>query len=99
MAAENMAGARQTPLFAAFPKMFMPFVVILPGIAAVALMGCAANASYEARRRPRLRSSLTTLMAQFYPSGMLGIGLTALDGFVHVGYGGKCDCIQHGIHI
>ncbi len=38
MAADSMDGARQTPLFAAFPKIFMPFVVILPGIAAVALM-------------------------------------------------------------
>ncbi len=38
MAAENIHGARQTPLFAAFPKIFMPFMVILPGIAAVALM-------------------------------------------------------------
>src|SRR5213082_206140 len=38
MAAETMAGARQTPLIAAFPKIFMPFVVILPGVAAVALM-------------------------------------------------------------
>ena len=38
MAAETMRGARQTPLVAAFPKMFMPFIVILPGVAAVALM-------------------------------------------------------------
>src|SRR5215510_6720284 len=37
MAAEDMSGARRTPLIAAFPKMMIPFVVILPGIAALAL--------------------------------------------------------------
>lgn len=81
MAAETMAGARQTPVFAAFPKIFMPFVVILPGIAAVALMQSssgytlplkAAGGGYD------YDQVLTTLMAKFYPSGMLGIGLTAL---------------------
>ena len=37
MAANSMSAARQTPVIAAFPKMFMPFIVILPGIAALAL--------------------------------------------------------------
>ena len=81
MAAETMAGARQTPLFAAFPKLFMPFVVILPGVAAVALM----NSSHGDYTLPLKASGgydydqvLTTLMAKFYPSGMLGIGLTGL---------------------
>lgn len=80
MAADSMHGARQTPLFAAFPKMFMPFVVILPGIAAVALMKVT---HYTLPLDPQAggydyNQTLTTLMAQFYPSGMLGIGLTGL---------------------
>src|SRR6202043_1494404 len=37
MAADSMAAARRTPIMAAFPKMIMPFIVILPGLAAVAL--------------------------------------------------------------
>jgi SSS family solute:Na+ symporter len=81
MAAKDMAGARQTPLFAAFPKIFMPFVVILPGIAAVALMKI--GNGYELPLNTtgggyNYNLVLTTLMAKFYPSGMLGIGLTAL---------------------
>lgn len=79
MAAESMSAARRTPLLAAFPKMVMPFIVILPGIAAMALtkMGSpyalpAKGASYD------YDQALTTLMAQFYPSGLLGVGLTAL---------------------
>jgi SSS family solute:Na+ symporter len=79
MAANSMSAARRTPLIAAFPKMIMPFIVILPGIAALALtkMGSGyalppKGAGYD------YDQALTTLMAQFYPSGMLGVGLTAL---------------------
>jgi SSS family solute:Na+ symporter len=79
MAANSMSAARRTPLIAAFPKMIMPFIVILPGIAALALtkMGSGyalppKGSSYD------YDQALTTLMAQFYPSGMMGVGLTAL---------------------
>lgn len=80
MAAETMAGARQTPLVAAFPKIFMPFVVILPGIAALALMSMSSGYTLPTKAGGGYNYDLvlTTLMAQFYPSGMLGIGLTAL---------------------
>ncbi len=37
MAAKNMTAARNTPLVAAVPKMFFPFLVILPGMIAIAL--------------------------------------------------------------
>jgi SSS family solute:Na+ symporter len=80
MAADTIHGARQTPLVAAFPKIFMPFVVILPGVAAVALMSM--SSGYTIPLKPgggyNYDLVLTTLMAKFYPSGMLGIGLTAL---------------------
>src|SRR4029079_13755102 len=37
MAADSMSAARRTPILAAIPKMLMPFIVIVPGIAALAL--------------------------------------------------------------
>src|SRR5579864_6080526 len=37
MAADSMTAARRTPLIAAIPKMFFPFLVILPGLIAIAL--------------------------------------------------------------
>jgi SSS family solute:Na+ symporter len=80
MAANSMAAGRRVPLIAAFPKMVMPFIVILPGIAALALTQTVGSGytlpvkgnSYD------YDVALTTLMAQFYPSGLLGVGLTAL---------------------
>jgi SSS family solute:Na+ symporter len=75
-----MSAARRTPLIAAFPKMFMPFVVIIPGIAAVALSRMAIGYAIPSKASggPDYDQVMTTLMAQFYPSGMLGVGLTAL---------------------
>src|SRR5215467_6119631 len=79
MAAESMSAARRTPLIAAFPKMVMPFIVIVPGIAALALSKLALGYSIPAKAGgPDYDQVLTTLMAQFYPSGMLGVGLTGL---------------------
>ncbi len=79
MAANSMSGARLTPIIGAFPKMFLPFIVIVPGIAAMALMKM--GVGYELPMKGGVYNydlALTTLMAQFYPSGLLGVGLTGL---------------------
>jgi SSS family solute:Na+ symporter len=79
MAANSMSAARRTPLMAAFPKMVIPFIVILPGIAAIALSHMSVGYSLPAKDGGLdYDQALTTLMAQFYPSGLLGVGLTAL---------------------
>ncbi len=79
MAADSMAAARRTPLMAAFPKMIMPFIVIVPGLAAVALAQMGTGYAMPMKTGgPDYDKVLTTLMSQFYPAGMLGIGLTAL---------------------
>jgi SSS family solute:Na+ symporter len=79
MAADSMAAARLTPIVGAFPKMFIPFVVILPGIAALALTKMDIGYSLPLKGDGYdYDQTITTLMAQFYPQGMLGVGLTAL---------------------
>ena len=93
MAADSMTAARRTPLIAAFPKMLFPFLVILPGMIALALtVGHAGDGddSREARSngaplidaagRAVLDYDLATpmMLVKLFPSGMLGLGLTAL---------------------
>jgi SSS family solute:Na+ symporter len=80
MAAESMSAARRTPILAAIPKMIMPFIVIVPGIAALALSKMAVGYDLPVKPDggPNYDMVLTTLMAKFYPAGMLGIGLTGL---------------------
>jgi solute:Na+ symporter, SSS family len=80
MAAESMSAARRTPIIAAFPKMLFPFLVILPGMLAIALH-TAGDAGFAL---PSKGGSLNydmvvpVMLARFFPSGMLGLGLTAL---------------------
>ena len=104
MAADSMTAARRTPLIAAVPKMFFPFLVILPGPdrAVVRPTPCTDRAvprsiavrrpdpakvtrarRGRARQRRASRCSTTTcaipkLLLRYFPTGMLGLGLTAL---------------------
>ena len=58
MAAKDMSAARRTPIIAAFPKMLFPFLVILPGMLAIAhdhARRRRALLASEQRRQPRLR--------------------------------------------
>ena len=91
MAAESMTAARRTPVIAAFPKMLFPFLVILPGMLALALTASgshvippkldgAGHPMVDALGRAVLDFDLATpsLLVKYFPSGMLGLGLTAL---------------------
>jgi SSS family solute:Na+ symporter len=79
MAARDMTDARNTPIVGSFPKMFIPFIVIVPGIAAVALAQMGAGYTLPTKAGgPDYDKVLISLMGQFYPTGMLGVGITAL---------------------
>ena len=80
MVAHDMNAARRTPILAAFPKMLMPFVVILPGLIAIAMTakGGGFQLPVKPDGGPNYNMALPSLLASLYPSGMLGIGLTAL---------------------
>ncbi len=88
MAADSMTAARRTPLIAAIPKMLFPFLVILPGMIALAMGGdvippklsTAGLPLLDAAGRPVLDYDLATpmMLVTLFPTGMLGLGLTAL---------------------
>jgi SSS family solute:Na+ symporter len=80
MIARNMSAACRTPVLAAFPKMFLPFIVIFPGLIALVLskMGLGFEMPMKADGRVDYDLTLPSLLAHYYPSGILGVGLTAL---------------------
>ena len=125
MAADSMSAARRTPLIAAIPKMFFPFLVILPGLIAVAVPAMTAQraapdssairyqgvviqasgdrlATAEVLRSskglipPKLDATgnpvvdsngkpqydydlaIPMMLLHYFPTGLLGLGLTAL---------------------
>ncbi len=83
MIAKNMSAAQRTPIIAAIPKMFMPLIVVLPGVIAIALTKSALDSGdyripIDATGGYDYTMTLPTLIAHYYPSGLLGVGITAL---------------------
>ncbi|HTS88839.1 MAG TPA: hypothetical protein VMG41_10140, partial [Gemmatimonadales bacterium] len=79
MAAESMQAARRTPLLAAVPKMLFPFLVIVPGMIAIALHSTRGGLlPLGSDGTPNYNLAMPVLLAHYLPSGLLGLGLTAL---------------------
>ena len=81
MAAKDMNSARRTPIIAAIPKMLFPALVILPGMIAIALLqkgGTGFQLPEAASGGPDYNMVVPAMLAQYFPNGLLGIGLTAL---------------------
>jgi solute:Na+ symporter, SSS family len=82
MAADSMSAARRTPLIAAIPKMFFPALVILPGMIAIALTYQSGGSGFALPKKPdgafNYDMAIPMMLAHYFPSGILGIGLTAL---------------------
>ncbi|GAA5156229.1 sodium:solute symporter family protein [Amycolatopsis dongchuanensis] len=85
MASKSMSAARRTPIIGAFPKMFIPFIVIIPGmIAAVTvteLMGDNKQALLDGKAAPsgaKFNDALLLLMRDVLPNGILGVAIAGL---------------------
>ncbi|HTK26549.1 MAG TPA: sodium:solute symporter family protein [Pyrinomonadaceae bacterium] len=82
MAADSMSAARRTPLIAAIPKMFFPFLVILPGMIAIALTHQVGQSGFALPAKPdgslNYDMAIPLMLGHYFPTGMLGVGLTAL---------------------
>jgi len=80
-AAESKAAARKVPLIGALPKMFIPFLIIIPGIIALVLMNDPAKGfilPMDAGGKPIYDYTIIMLLKQYLPAGVLGLGITAL---------------------
>jgi SSS family solute:Na+ symporter len=79
MAAESMTAARRTPLLAAIPKMLFPLLVIVPGMIVVALQQDGGpSLLVQSDGTVNYNMAMPALLAHYLPTGLLGLGLTAL---------------------
>ncbi|MFD4194639.1 MULTISPECIES: sodium:solute symporter family protein [Amycolatopsis] len=85
MASKSMSAAQRTPIIGAFPKMLIPFIVIIPGmIAAVTvteLQGENKQALIDGGSAPSgatFNDALLLLMRDLLPNGVLGVAIAGL---------------------
>ncbi|MDQ4053130.1 MAG: sodium:solute symporter family protein [Actinomycetota bacterium] len=85
MASKSISAARKTPIIGAFPKMFVPFIVILPGMIAAVLV--TEIAELKAGGSPTggasgdgvaYNDALLLLMRDLLPNGLLGLAIAGL---------------------
>ncbi|GAA4755832.1 sodium:solute symporter family protein [Nocardioides endophyticus] len=85
MASNSISSARKTPIIGAYPKMFIPFITIIPGMIAAVLVNeiaqvksgeaVAGGASGEG---VAYNDSLLYLMRDVLPNGLLGLAIAGL---------------------
>jgi len=73
LSAKDMSAAQRTPLIGALPKIFIPFLTIIPGLIALAIipkLGKSDALPYN--------DAIPLLMNQFLPNGVLGVAMAGL---------------------
>ncbi|PRY45712.1 SSS family solute:Na+ symporter [Geodermatophilus tzadiensis] len=78
MATKSMSAARSTPIIGAFPKMFVPFIVVIPGIIATVLVPEVVEARAASATDFDYNNSILLLIRDTLPNGLLGVALAGL---------------------
>jgi len=87
MASKSITAARMTPIIGAFPKMLIPFIVIVPGMIAAVLVGeltefkqleHSGDAAGAAATGVTYNDALLLLMRDVLPNGLLGVAIAGL---------------------
>ncbi|MFI6763642.1 sodium:solute symporter family protein [Micromonospora sp. NPDC050417] len=74
LSARNMSAARRTPIIAAYPKLLIPVVTVIPGlIALVTVQGLGASSGAL-----QYNNAIPLLMRDLLPNGVLGVAVTGL---------------------
>ncbi|MET7933857.1 sodium:solute symporter family protein [Streptomyces sp. NPDC005322] len=73
LSARNLSAAQRTPLIAAFPKMFIPLIVVVPGLIALVI-----EPDLGKKGGPQYNDAIPLLMRDLLPNGVLGMAVTGL---------------------
>ncbi len=84
LATHSISAARRTPIIGAYPKMFIPFIVVIPGMISAVLVPQIADYKAQLAVDPDFKGDVTYNQALLYlmkdalPNGLLGVGLAGL---------------------
>jgi solute:Na+ symporter, SSS family len=76
MASNSISAAQRSPIIGSFPKMFIPFIVIFPGMIAGVIIGDLASPPQGTE--PDYNNAILYMMRDLLPNGMLGVAITGL---------------------
>jgi SSS family solute:Na+ symporter len=78
MATKSLSAARSAPIIGSFPKMFIPFIVIIPGMIAAVLVNDVTTAKAAADPDFDYNNSILLLIRDVLPNGLLGVAIAGL---------------------
>jgi SSS family solute:Na+ symporter len=78
MATKSMSAARSTPIIGSFPKMFVPFIVVVPGMIAAVLVQETAEVTAGGDPGVTYNDSILLLIRDLLPNGLLGVAIAGL---------------------
>jgi SSS family solute:Na+ symporter len=78
LAAKDLRSAKMAPIIAAGFKMFIPFIVILPGLLGLVVLPHLTGASLAKGGAHSYNAVLPLMMVRYCGPGLLGLGVTAL---------------------
>jgi solute:Na+ symporter, SSS family len=78
MATNSMSAARSTPIIGSFPKMFVPFIVVIPGIIATVLVPEIQQLKAGDDSGLQYNDAILALIRDVLPNGLLGVAIAGL---------------------
>jgi SSS family solute:Na+ symporter len=78
MATNSMSAAQRSPIIGAFPKMFVPFIVVIPGMIAAVTVNELVQFKEDGSGGATYNDSILYLMRDLLPNGMLGVAIAGL---------------------
>ena len=80
MASKDMNSARRAPVIGSFPKMFIPFIIILPGMIAAVIVPELAKYKAHGGKGGGItyNDSILLLMRDLLPNGLLGVAIAGM---------------------
>jgi SSS family solute:Na+ symporter len=78
MATKSISAAQRAPIIGAFPKMFVPFIVIFPGMIAGVLVKEISVPKSHGNLNTDYNDALLYLIRDLLPNGMLGLAIAGL---------------------
>jgi len=78
MASDSISAARRSPIIATFPKMFIPFVIIVPGMIAAAAIGDMIHLKTTGEGGVTYNDAMLLMIRDILPNGLLGVAVAGL---------------------